>query len=321
MRIANALPLLTTILAAGLACGQHRPAPAAEAGATGGANKKIVFLPGQGSHGWFAHAHRAGCLLLARCLNENVPGVEAVVSKGGWPKEESMLEGAAAIVIYCDGASVPSGHFEQLDALAKKGAGVVFLHYALDVGKGSNGDHLLDWIGGYYEQHWSINPSWTAEFKKFPDHPVARGVRPFRIHDEWYYHMRFREGMKGVTPILSAVPPESTRDGPDGAHSGNPAVRARQGMAEHLAWAYERPDGGRGFGFTGGHDHQNWAHDDLRKAVLNGIVWTAKLDVPTDGVASKRPTPEELETHQDSPKPKNWKADTTRRLIERFRQP
>ena len=37
------------------------------------------------------------------------------------------------------------------------------------------------------------------------EHPTARGVKPFVIKDEWYYHMRFVEGMKGVTPILSAV--------------------------------------------------------------------------------------------------------------------
>ena len=35
-------------------------------------------------------------------------------------------------------------------------------------------------------------------------------------------------------------------------HSGNPHVRARMGMPEHVAWAYERPGGGRSFGFTGG---------------------------------------------------------------------
>ena len=62
-------------------------------------------------------------------------------------------------------------------------------------------------------------------------------MKPFTIDDEWYYHMRFPDDMKGVTPILSAVPPESTRQGKDGPYSGNPAVRARKGMAEVTAWA------------------------------------------------------------------------------------
>jgi hypothetical protein len=86
--------------------------------------------------------------------------------------------------------------------------------------------------------------------------------------------------MKGVTPILSAIPPERTRQGNDGPHSGNPTVRARVGMAEVVGWVCERPGGGRGFGFTGMHTHWAWAQDSFRKSVLNpkseirkGIVW------------------------------------------------
>ena len=53
-----------------------------------------------------------------------------------------------------------------------------------------------------------------------------------------------------------------------------------------LAWAVERPDGGRGFGFTGAHTHKNWGDPNFRKLVLNAILWTAKLDVPSEGVES-----------------------------------
>jgi hypothetical protein len=51
-----------------------------------------------------------------------------------------------------------------------------------------------------------------------------------------------------------------------------------------VAWAVERPDGGRGFGFTGGHVHLNWGDADFRKLVLNALVWTAGAEVPADGV-------------------------------------
>jgi hypothetical protein len=119
------------------------------------------------------------------------------------------------------------------------------------------------------------------------DHPITRGVAPFEINDEWYYHMRFRENMEGVTPILSAVPPDSTRQRPDGPHSGNPTVRARKGEREILAWAAERPDGGRGFGYTGGHFHRNWGEANNRKLFLNALLWTAKAEVPDNGVESQ----------------------------------
>ena len=101
--------------------------------------------------------------------------------------------------------------------------------------------------------------------------------------------MRFRDGMKGVVPILSVVAPAATMNRPDGPHSGNPAVReaVKRGEPQILAWACERPDGGRGFGFTGGHFHRNWGNDDCRKLVLNAILWTAKVEVPAGGVECK----------------------------------
>ena len=61
----------------------------------------------------------------------------------------------------------------------------------------------------------------------------------------------------------------------------------KRGEPQIVAWAYERPDGGRGFGFTGGHYHRNWGNDDFRKLVLNAILWTAKVEVPAGGVECK----------------------------------
>jgi hypothetical protein len=113
--------------------------------------------------------------------------------------------------------------------------------------------------------------------------------------------MRFRDGMSGVIPILSAVPPSSTMNRSDGPHEGNPAVRAavKNGEVEHMAWALERPDGGRGFGFTGGHYHKNWGNDNVRKLVLNAILWTAKVEVPSEGVPS-HVTAEDLKQNLDA---------------------
>ncbi len=283
--------------------------------------KKIVFVAGGPSHGYAAHAHYAGCVLLAKALNENVPGVHAVVYRNGWPKDPTALDNADAVVIFSDGGGgMPAiAHLEELDKLMKRGVGLALLHYAVEVPKGKPGHCLLDWIGGYFETDWSVNPFWKAEFKTFPDHPISRGVKPFAIQDEWYYHMRFPEKMEGVTPILSAVPPDSTRERPDGPHSNNPTVRARKGMAEHVAWACQRPDGGHGFGFTGGHDHWNWANDGFRTVVLNGIVWVAGLDVPAGGVPSKTPSLEELLKNQDFPQPKNFSRERIQKMIDQWR--
>ena len=79
------------------------------------------------------------------------------------------------------------------------------------------------------------------------------------------------------------------------------AVRAEvaRGEPQHMAWASERPNGGRGFGFTGGHFHRNWSDDNVRNLVLNAILWIAHAEVPSTGVPSKL-TAQELQANQDS---------------------
>lgn len=282
--------------------------------------KKIVFIAGKPSHGFGGHEHNAGCLLLAKLINENVPGAFATVYQNGWPTDPTAFDNADSVVMFCDGGAghVAMPHLEEMNALAKKGVGIACLHYGVEIPKGEPGDAMLGWTGGYFETDWSVNPHWTAEFKEFPKHPVANGVKPFAIEDEWYYHMRFQPDMKNVTPILTAIPPDSTRERPDGAHSNNPTVRSRKGMPEHVAWAYERPGGGRGFGFTGGHWHWNWACDSFRKVVLNGILWTAGLDVPENGFDTPRPTMDELLQNQDFAPDKRFKRDEWEKKIEEW---
>lgn len=270
------------------------------------AEKKILLLAGSASHGTGEHEFNAGCQLLKKCLDA-VPGVRVEIHNNGWPKDETAFEGADAILIYSDGGGGHPFHRQErrevIDKLMKRGVGLGCAHYAVEVPKGPSGEAFLDWIGGYFEPHWSVNPHWEAEFKALPTHPITRGVMPFKSNDEWYYHMRFREGMKGVTPILTALPPESTLKRPDGPHSGNPAVREaiKNKEPQHLMWATERADGGRGFGFTGGHFHKNWGDENFRKLVLNAILWTAKVEIPGTGVDC--PVSEsELKQHLDQKK-------------------
>lgn len=278
----------------------------AEPGSSAVAKKKIVFVAGKPSHAPGQHEHRAGCMLLADQLNKSGLPVEAVVTTNGWPEDPSIFEGASAVIIYSDGGG---GHpamkqLVALKAMAAAGVGIGCIHYAVEVPKGEPGNTFLDLIGGYFETDWSVNPHWDASFN-LPKHAITRGVADFEIRDEWYYHMRFRENMQGVTPILSDVPPPESLTRKDGPHSGNPAVRAAvldRKEAQHVMWAYERPadlGGGRAFGFTGGHFHKNWQHDDHRRVVLNAAAWIANLDVPEAGVPSKTPTAEEMTANLD----------------------
>jgi hypothetical protein len=269
-----------------------------------GDKKKIVLTAGTPSHGPGEHEHNAGIQLLNQCL-QGLPDVLTAYYLNGWPKDPTAYDNADAILIYCDGGGghpfVQSDHLKIIGEKVKNGAGVGCLHYGVEVPKDNGGPEFLKWIGGYFETDWSVNPHWFGEFKNLPQHPVTSGVKPFGAQDEWYYHMRFPEGLKGVTPILSALPPENTLNRPDGSHSGNPAVRAavkERKEPQHVMWVFERPDGGRGFGFTGGHFHKNWGNDDFRKVVLNAIVWMAHANVPDGGVNSAV-SPESLKANLD----------------------
>jgi type 1 glutamine amidotransferase len=119
-----------------------------------------------------------------------------------------------------------------------------------------------------------------------PKHPISRGWKSFTGKDEYYYKIRFNENDKRVTPILVAMLPKNAPN------------------REVIAWATERKDGGRGFGFTGGHFHKNWAWDDERRMMVNAILWTAKKKVPKNGAMCDI-TPEDLTQNlDDKPAPK-----------------
>ncbi|MGI9474956.1 MAG: ThuA domain-containing protein [Rubripirellula sp.] len=270
---------------------------------------KIVFISGSPSHGPMMHEHRAGNTILAEALNDSGLDVEAIlVPHYGYPKDTSILKDADTVVIFCTGhgGHVLNPNLDEFDALMKQGTGVVMIHWATEAEKGKPGDKFLDWMGGFCDLDWSVNPHWTPDFKAFPDHPISNGVEPFRVNDEWYYHMRFVDDMKGVTPILSDVPPLETLRRKDGPRSGNPEVRkaVELGEPQHVAWAYDRPEGGRGFGFTGAHNHHSWQDDNFRKVMLNAILWTANVEVPENGCSSPTPTDEKLTQNTDTKKKK-----------------
>jgi len=282
--------------------------------------KRVLFLAGKKSHGYMMHEHQAGCHLLARCLHESGEDVVAhVVSEGNWPEKWQNYDQPDAIVMYCDGYKrhLAKDHQDQIQRLRDQGIGVACMHYGVEVDPEELGPQFLDWIGGYFEIGWSVNPHWEAHFQDLPNHPVAYGVEPFSLYDEWYYHMRFREGMEGITPILSATPPVETllMRKKDRHRGSNPTVleKVQNGEPQVLGWAYQRVDGkGRGFGFTGGHYHENWKHDDFRKVVLNAIYWTAGGEVPSTGLLSRTPSEKDMLLNQDFPAPPEGKLKSVR---------
>lgn len=271
--------------------------------------KKVLFLSGSPSHGYMCHEHRAGNMIMAKRLNESGLNVEAYVeAEAGYPQNKGLLKAADTIVIFCTGhkGHMLNPHLEEFDELMKSGKGVVMIHWATEAMKGEAGEKFLSWMGAYCDLDWSVNPHWEPHFKDFPDHPICHGIEPFSVNDEWYYHMRFTEDKENLTPILFDLPPDHTLKRKDGARSGNPHVRAAvaRGEKQTVAWAYQRPEGGRGFGLTGGHYHKSFQNDGFRKVLLNAILWTAGMEVPENGLDTPRPDALEILKNLDPKKRK-----------------
>ncbi len=250
--------------------------------------RHLLLIAGQDSHGPAAHNFAEGIQLFADRL-DGYPGLRVSVAQNDWPEDETLLNNADALVIYSDGLGrhpVREGdRLERLDRRVREGMGIGMMHFALDVPPGTKGDAFKHWIGGHYETHYSANPFWTAQFQSFPDHPIARGLEPFAWRDEWYFNLRFREDMEGIVPILTATPADETRDGPYVNPRGPyPHIQERKGQTETLMWVVEREDGGRGFGFTGGHYHAGWEEPMMLRSILNALVWVTGLEVPEGGV-------------------------------------
>jgi len=275
------------------------PLPAAEKART------LVLLAGTPSHPAGFHEFNAGVRLLEKCL-KGVKDLEVITLLNGYPKDDAILDSADGILCFSDGGAnhllLREQRLKRLAGLMAKGVGLMCAHYAVEVPKDLGGPEWKDWIGGYYESLYSCNPMWSPEFTELPKHEITNGVKPFRTKDEWYFNMRFRDDMKGVTPILTAVPTDAVRDGPYVYPKGPyKHIQEAKGRSEHMMWATERADGGRGVGFTGGHTHTNWVEPNQRKVMLNALLWICKLPVPAGGVASEV-TAEEIQENLD-PKP------------------
>ncbi len=252
---------------------------------------KIVLIAGMPSNKPGQHEYFAGCALLMDWLKV-VPGVAPVMVAEGWPKNEAVFDGARCVLLYMDGGDkhsfLEASRWAKMESLAKAGTGFVLLHQGVDC-KPERAADFKAMFGAAFQSDIGCRGHWDVDFATIPTHPILNGVKPFPLlKDGWLYNLHFAD--KGVTHLLQCPMPDSSRKNED--------AKAHSGRAETVAWNYERLDGGRSFGFTGCDLHANWAEANQRRLLLNGILWSAKLDVPANGVTSEA-TPEQIAKNWD----------------------
>lgn len=298
--------------------------------ASGGDAKRILFLAGPDSHAWGHHEHAAGCRLLSQSIAET-QGIEARVVYH-WPDSDT-LNAASAMVIYADGwhAHPANNKLDELEEFMNAGKGLVALHWATGIqaanpANQSQGDdpRRIKWrelMGADFEAYHSISNFWSVEYDGKSDHPVMHGVRPTKLYDECYFHLRECCPNHGqLERLWNALPPADTVEAGVSSYRGNQTARAavvERQEQQHVAWAFQREKGGRAFGFTGGHFHWTWANDEVRKMVLNGIFWSAGGDVPKGGLKSHTPRAKDLMGDLSKTGNPGWTEDAMQRALDR----
>ncbi|NDA67750.1 MAG: hypothetical protein EBY09_14105 [Verrucomicrobia bacterium] len=148
--------------------------------------------------------------------------------------------------------------------LAARQGGIVALHWAVGAKDAQFIQGQLDLLGGTRggtQRKYKVLETDVTVVTK--DHPVVAGIGNFRVHDEFYYRLELKTGAPGFTPLLTA----------------------RVDDADEVAsWAWQRPDGGRSFGYVGIHFHVHWAREDYQRLVTQGVLWTLGQPIPKDGV-------------------------------------
>jgi hypothetical protein len=259
---------------------------------------KIVLIAGTPSNKTGQHEYFAGCAIMMDLLKQT-KGVHVVMARDGWPKDESIFKNAKTVVYYGDGGGkqpfLEPAKWKVIEGLMAEKAGLVLMHQGVDFPLGPE-DKIMSWMGGVFLKDIGCRGHWDMDFAEVGNHPVLGGVKPFKLAgDGWLYNMHFAD--KGVTPLLSSVVPDKSRTSRD--------AKEHVGRSEVIAWAYERPEGGRGFAFTGCDLHKNWADENQRKLVVNGILWSAGLKIPKQGapVAFDEANLQRNLDKKDAPKP------------------
>jgi hypothetical protein len=233
-------------------------------GAAAAAEPKTLLLVSQSpdSHPRGTHEYKAGVELLARLLEPNRE-LKIRLANGDepWTEGPELLAQADGVVIFVsEGArwlQAAPRRYEAFERLRARGGGLVALHWAMGTRLPEPIEPYLKLFGGCHggaDRKYQVVDTLLHVADR--EHPIAKGLEDVCVHDEFYYQLKFVKAAAPIVPVL-----EATIDG----------------QAETVAWSWERPDGGRSFGFSGLHFHENWQLSEYRRLLTQAVLWTLKL--------------------------------------------
>ena len=228
--------------------------------------KKRLLLLGQkpDGHPRATHEYLPGQQVLAQCLAK-VPGLEVQVVEANNPwleGPELLAKADGAVVFVSAGAQWVSENPRRLDAfsqLTARGGGLVVLHWGMGTREAEPIDSFLKLFGGCHggpDRKYKVLQKPQVNVVN-AEHPVTLGLQNFVVpREEFYYRLKFPREAKNLSPLLQVE---------------------IEGQTETVCWAWERPDEGRSFGFSGLHFHENWQLPEYRRLIAQATLWTLKL--------------------------------------------
>jgi type 1 glutamine amidotransferase len=232
---------------------------------------KRLLLLGQGpdGHPHATHEYFSGLRIVKKCL-DRVKDLDAVPVEADEPFRAGpdLIDKADGVVLFLsEGAKwiqQDEARMAAFERLAARGGAFVGLHWGTGCREARYVEKYLNLLGGCHggpDRKYAVVTA-TTEIAS-AKHPIMTSIAAATLEDEFYYRLKFAKPDDSVVPLLR-VPIE--------------------GEPHTVAWAWERPDKGRSFGFTGLHFHRNWGQAAYRRMIAQGIVWTLKLPIPADGL-------------------------------------
>jgi type 1 glutamine amidotransferase len=120
------------------------------------------------------------------------------------------------------------------------------------------GPTWLSYLGGTWVSNVGLSGGKSSLKQLIPDHPICRGWKEYDIEDEYY-----------LDPVIKQAKPLQ--------------VTEKKGKDVIVGWVHERKGGGRSFGTTLGHPYKNFQIEPFRRMIVNGILWSARVEVPQAG--------------------------------------
>ena len=235
-------------------------------GPLGAAEPHRLLLVGQrpDNHPAGTHEYLPGVERPAKLLEPTADLKVTVVSGDEpWTDGPKLISDTDGILIFLsEGAkwcvTDPRRH-EALAQLASRGGGFVALHWALGTREGEPIAPFLKLFGGCHGGPDRKYQVVRTELRPVaPAHPIAAGIAPLQLRDEFYYRLKFVDATPGIEPVLQAT---------------------IDGQPETVAWAWQRPDGGRSFGFSGLHFDDNWQLPEYPRLLKQAVLWTMKQPI------------------------------------------